>query len=131
MGRVVWAVVVAAGVGLATGCGDTKTSRPVSEERKAALEELGQMLKALADEGKKPPARLAELDAVEPLIPVAGPAIRNGDIVYVWGAGYAAGGTQLVAYESKAATEGGFVLFQDGTVKNLSASEFQSAPKGK
>ena len=131
MGRILWTVVAVVGTGLAGGCGDSKASRPISEERQAILTELGQMLKTLADEGKRPPARLAELDAVEPMIPMAGPAIRNGDIVYAWGSTYVTGGTLIVAYEKKAETEGGYVLLQDGTVKDLSASEFQSAPKAK
>lgn len=131
MGRAHWSVIVVAGVGLVAGCGGSQTSRPVSEERKAALEELGQMLKSLADEGKKPPARMAELEPVEPLIPTASPAIRSGEIVYLWGSGYVAGGNQVVAYEKVAETEGGHVLLQDGTVKHLSASEFQSAAKAK
>lgn len=131
MSRIVWSVAVVTGLGLVAGCGDSKSSRPIGEERKAGLEELGQMLKALADEGKKPPARPADLDALDPLIPVAGPAVRNGEIVYAWGAGYVSGGNLVVAYDKKAADEGGYVLLQDGTVKHLSASEFQSAPKAK
>jgi hypothetical protein len=57
--------------------------------------------------------------------------IRSGDLVYVWGAGYAAGGTELVAWEKAVPESGGYVLQQDGTVKQLSAGEFQSAPKAK
>jgi hypothetical protein len=68
---------------------------------------------------------------MEPMIPLAGPAIRSGDIVYYWGAGYVDGGDKVVAYEKKVPTEGGFVLLQDGKVKEMSASEFQSAPKAK
>ena len=131
MNRTVWAVVVAAGVGLAGGCGESKPTRSVGDEHKDALTELGEMLKGLAAEGGKPPAKLAELEPVEPRIPVAGPAIRNGNIVYIWGAAYVAGGTQVVAYEKQAPEAGGYVLYQDGTVKKLSASEFQSAPKAK
>lgn len=131
MNRVFWSVIAVVGLGLAAGCGDSKASRPVSEERKAALEELGDTLKTLAGDRQKPPARPADLAAIEPMLPVASPAIRNGDIVYVWGAGYVAGGTQVIAYEKQAETEGGYVLLQDGTVKQMPASEFQSAPKAK
>jgi hypothetical protein len=37
----------------------------------------------------------------------------------------------VVAYEKKVPTEGGHVLLQDGTVKQMTAAEFQSAPKAK
>ena len=63
-----------------------------------------QMLKSLADEGRKPPTKLAELEAVEPMLPDRlARQSGSGDIVYIWGAGYVAGGNQVVAYEKKAA----------------------------
>jgi len=132
MGRKLSGVLVAAVVGLAAGCGGGSGSGvAIDAGGKPALEELGAMLKQLSDEGRKPPARPAELEAVEPMIPVAGPAIRAGDIVYLWGAGYASGGMQVVAYEKKAPTEGGYVLLQDGTVKSMTADEFKSSPQAK
>jgi len=131
MSRTLWAVVVAAGLAMTSGCGGSPPGAPIGEG-KAALEDLGQMLKDLASENRKPPAKLAELEAVEPMIPVAGPAVRSGEVVYLWGTPYAAGGTQVAAHEKKVPTEGGFVLLQDGTVKEMTASEFQAAaPKAK
>jgi hypothetical protein len=130
MSRTLWAVVVAAGLGLAAGCGSSPSGTAM-DEGKAALEDLGEMLKSLAAENRKPPAKLAELEAVEPMIPIAGPAVRNGDVVYLWGTAYAEGGAQVAAYEKKVPAEGGLVLLQDGTVKSMTASEFQAAPKAK
>jgi hypothetical protein len=125
--RVVAVLIV---VGLAAGC--TESSQVKStDDQKAALAELGDMLKSLAEERQKPPSKLAELEPVEPRIPVAGPAIRSGNIVYIWGAAYAAGSNQVVAYEKKAPTEGGYVLLQDATVKEMTSAEFSSAPKAK
>jgi hypothetical protein len=131
MSRTVWTAIVAAGVGLATGCSSPNTTAALEQEGKTALEELGLALKNLADEGKKPPAKVADLEAVDPYLPTAGGKIRTGELVYVWGAAYASGGTQVVAYEKKVPNEGGYVLLQDGTVKKMSAAEFQSAPKAK
>ena len=74
---------------------------------------------------------MSELDSIEPLIPSAGVAIRNGMIVYVWGASYQAGGTSILAYEKSASESGGFVLLQDGTVKKLTAAEFATTSKAK
>jgi hypothetical protein len=126
-----WAVVVALGAGLTAGCTSTSTAGAIDNERKMALEEIGQMLKSVADEGRKPPAKLADLGAVEPYLPTAGARIRSGEVVYVWGAGYVAGGTELVAWEKVVPESGGYVLQEDGTVKKMSAAEFQSAPKAK
>jgi hypothetical protein len=132
MRRNFWAVMVAVGVGLTAGCGGgSKGTGTADEGYKAALEELGETLKSLAAEGRKPPGRMAELEPIEPMMAVAGPAIRTGDIVYIWGAGYADGGKQVVAYEKKTPNEGGYVLLQDGTVKKMTADEFKSAPQAK
>jgi hypothetical protein len=132
MSRTLWAVVAMAGIGLAAGCGDSKdTAGALAVEGKSALQEVADMLKLVSDEGKKPPARMADLESVEGYLPTAGGKIRSGELVYLWGAGYVSGGTQVVAYEKKAPDEGGYVLLQDGTVKNMSATEFKSAAKAK
>lgn len=127
--RVAWAVAALGGC-LALGCA---SSTPVGSQtpNKDALTEVGQMLKMLADEGKKPPGKLAELEPVEPLLPTAGPMIREGTLVYLWGAPFAAGGDKVAAYEKKVASEGGWVLLQNGNVKEMSAAEFAAAPKAK
>jgi hypothetical protein len=131
MGRILGAAVAAAGLlGLAGGCGGGNSAARVAEG-KVALEELGQALKTLADEGKRPPAKAADLEPIEPLMPTAGPAIRNGELTYLWGAAYAAGSDRVAAHEKKVPAEGGYVLLQDGTVKTMTAAEFQSAPKAK
>ena len=124
--------MVAVVVALAVGCSSSPdTASALVKERKDGLEELGLLLKSLAEEGRRPPDKLAALGPVEPMLPIAGPAIRNGDLIYLWGAGFAAGGNQVVAYEKKVPTDGGFVLLQDGSVKEMTAAEFQAAPKAK
>ena len=132
MSRTLWATIAIAGVAMLAGCGNKpNTASALTIERKAALEELGELLKSLAHENRKPPAGLAELDPLEPMIPVAGPAIRNGSVVYFWGVAYAAGSKHVAAHEKSLATESGFVLLQDGTVKEMTAAEFQAASKAK
>jgi hypothetical protein len=131
MGRIVCAAVVAAGLGLSAGCGGGNSGASATEGPKAGLEELGEALKSLAAEGRNPPGKLAEFESIEPLVPVCGPQIRNGEVVYFWGAGYAAGGDKVVAHEKKAPAEGGLVLLQNGKVKTMTAAEFQAAPKAK
>ena len=130
MARIALLLVILPGICL-TGCAKSAAERTLNDERKDTLKDLGDLLKSLNDEGTKPPAKLAALEPFEPRIPMAGPAIRNGDIIYLWGAEYASGSTKVVAYEKKVPAEGGFVLLQDGTVKEMSATEFGSAPKAK
>lgn len=112
------------------GCGDSKTG-PVGSSAKDPLNDLGQALKALPEEQKKPPAKLAELETFEPFIPLAGPQIRSGEIVYLWGAEYSPNSQKIAAHEKKAPTDGGWVLLQDTTVKQMTAEEFKAAPKAK
>jgi len=67
-------------------------------------------------------------------MPTAFDRIKQGDFIVAWGVGRstAAGvGSQILVYEKKAPTEGGAVLLRDGTVKQMTAGEFNAAPKAK
>lgn len=117
----------------AGGCGSAGKSISDSSG-KDKLEEVSEMLKFVVEDNSKPPARLAELERVEPLLPLAASALRNGDIVYIWGAGlskHATASSTVIAYEKIVPGEGGWVLMADGQVKNISATEFAAAPKAK
>ncbi len=122
------AALVALTLGLLIGCGSSGPST-TSGGHRDALVELGEALKSLAEENRKPPASMATFGDIEPQLPVAGPLVRDGGIVYVWGAPYASGSQSVVAYEKKVPTEGGFVLLQGGEVKEMTVSEFQAAPQ--
>jgi hypothetical protein len=114
-----------------TGCGGDRVAGPSANPAKDALADLGEFLKQTANEKKKPPSKLSEMDAIEPMIPNASVAIRMGTIVYLWGATYNADGTKIVAHEKKTPTEGGLVLLENGTIQEQSAAEFAAAPKAK
>ena len=113
------------------GCGSDANTAPVPPSNKDYLQELGDALKNLPPDIKKAPGKMSELDAIEPLIPSAGTAIRTGSIIYVWGTSYQAGSISILAYEKSAPEAGGFVLLQDGTVKKLTAQEFATTSKAK
>ncbi len=60
--------------------------------------------------------------------------VQQGDFIVAWGVGRssAAGpGSQILVYEKKAPTDGGWVLQRNGTVKQMTAAEFAAAPKAK
>jgi len=115
---------------LPAGCGE---NRPAVQglNRKDHLDEIGQMMKGVSEEGRKPPSKLSELESVEPMLPLAGPLLRSGELIYVWGAAYVPGSQKVAAFEKKAEAEGGWVLLQDGTVKEVTADEFRATPKAK
>jgi hypothetical protein len=130
MMRTCAACVVGVGLLVSTsGCGGGDAVNTGDPTAKGKLEEFKAMLETVAVDRQKPPSRMAEFGAVEPMLPVAGEAFRKGELVYVWGTTLSPGGTGVVAYEKNAPTEGGWVLIQDGTVKQMTAEEFKAAPK--
>jgi uncharacterized protein (DUF2236 family) len=67
-------------------------------------------------------------------MPTAFERIKQGDYVVAWGVARstAAGlANQILVYEKNAPTAGGAVLLRDGTVKQMTASEFAASPKAK
>ena len=80
------------------------------------------------------PRKLADFDQHWDNMPNAYSRIQSGEYVLAWGVGASkapGAGQQILAYEKKAATEGGAVLLRDGTVKTMTAAEFSAAPKAK
>lgn len=56
----------------------------------------------------------------------------SGQIEYIWVTKLADGpeaAGKVIAFQTSAAKEGGLVLFQDGSLKRLTAEEFAAAPK--
>jgi hypothetical protein len=106
------------------GAGGTPTA-------KESLEDLTRLLKDFEAKKQKPPAKIAAVEPVEPAFPGAYLGLLRGDIVYTWGAPLASDSQSVLAYEKKAPAEGGFVLLQNGTVKEMTAAEFAAAPKAK
>lgn len=77
-----------------------------------------------------------ELTQLENNFPSGVHAVKSGEVVVNWGVKMAnedgSGATsEVAAYEKKVPTEGGYVLFQDGNIKKLSAPEFEKLPKPK
>src|SRR5262245_57295670 len=101
----------------------------------AALNEVADLLRATTGPDGRGPAKVADLSRMEQLYPRGYQAVKSGDVVVVWGAkmpGEGNPGTDaVIAYEKKTPTEGGYVLLQNGTVKEISADAFNSYPKAK
>jgi hypothetical protein len=60
--------------------------------------------------------------------------VQSGEFVVAWGIGRSTApgtGQQILVYEKKAPADGGAVLLRDGTVKQMTATEFAAAPKAK
>lgn len=140
MGFLAWA-----GVSLLTsGCsrfdqpGVVKTREdPERMKRSNDLKQLGQLYQQYQDAHAQGPARaedLAPLAAKDPARQAALQAVQSEHYVLLWGVNRSAlpeGPSQTVlGYESAAPTAGGLVLMADGSVRAMTADEFQAAPKG-
>lgn len=109
------------------GDGEGTGGTPTGKE---ALASLAELLNHFEHDQKKMPSRLSEVEPVEPLFPGAYVGLANGTIVYQWGARIdKSAGSTVLAYEKKAEADRGWVLLQDGSLKEMSADELRGAPK--
>jgi hypothetical protein len=117
------------------GCGgsDADSSSATGPTTNDALVDFQGMMKEISTSNQQPPKNPQELGRWDPLFPVASAALQNGSIVYFWGTPVNSSApnaaTTIVAYEPAAETQGGWVLYQDGNVKQVTADEFKSAQK--
>jgi hypothetical protein len=133
MALVKWVVLVAS-LGLLAGC---SSSAPTGGEAAASytlLQEVNELLHLAAGPTGRPLGKLADLDRFRSTYPRAYEAIKSGDAVVLWGTplkgeGEVGKDEVVVAYEKGVPANGGYVLLNAGSVKKMSASEFNSAPK--
>ncbi len=121
------------GVGL-VGCGSSASNPGTGGDpgQKDYLVDLAGLLRSTAQQGQSPPARPADLAIYEGPFPVAVIGLTNKRIVYQWGQPLKTGAeaaNRVLAYESEAPSRGGWVLMQDGTVKEMTADQFKAAPR--
>jgi len=93
------------------------------------LKELGEWYKYRAAEKLPPPARAEDLAESEAVLGNAWRLIQDGAVVVVWRVGHSPGSTDVLAYEKDAPNSGGKVLLRNGTVKDMSATEFRAAKR--
>jgi hypothetical protein len=113
-----------------TGCGGDHAT--VVIEPYEPLQDIARMVDRCVNTKKKPPARLQDLSPYEPEGPIGHRALIKGACVLIYGVGISPqAGDKVLAYDKDAPTQGGYVLMQDGTVKKMTAVEFQSATMAK
>lgn len=103
----------------------------------AVLNEVAGLIRLYSGETGQGPKKAADLAKYETGHPLGYRAVQSGEVVVMWGAkiggeGEAASGPKdVIAFEKKVPTDGGWVLLQNGTVKQMTADEFKAAPKAK
>jgi len=124
-------VAIVAGLGLLSGCSSQPKEFPAEF---TALQEVSDLLHSSAGATGRSPANLAGLNRFQSMFPRGYAAVKSGDVVVLWGSplkgeGEAGKDETVVAYEKGVPSEGGYVLLSAGTVKKMSAAEFNAAPK--
>ena len=123
---------------LLAGC--SAAPPPVGEagsKRAAELHEVGQLLALYSGETGRGAGKAADLAKFEAVGPVGYRAVQAGEVVVVWGAKMPGEGdapaapADVIAYEKDAGSAGGWVLLQNATVRQMTAAEFQAAPRAK
>ncbi len=116
-------------VGGCSSAGPTKGD-PESTE----FQELSDLFHAAAGKVGHAPTKLADLATAKGMFPKAYELVKSGDVIIVWGTppkgeGDVGNNEVVLAYEKKVPTEGGYVLMSAGTIKKMSATEFNSTSK--
>lgn len=115
------------------GCGGGSGPRQAAAEGEAdvGLRDLKMFLEAAKAAGRKT-TRGEALPVIQAQHMAADYSLGKGDIVFEWGAGLSTGpeaAKRIVAYQKAVEKDGGWALFQDGSLRRVTAAEFAAAPK--
>jgi hypothetical protein len=122
---------LAAGLML-SGC-SRKAAVPSDDQslRQTELQQIWEVYTSYIRQNKRPPRQYADVKGYGTVFSEGLRALKDGQCVAIWGVADAAtaAANKILAYEKAAPQQGGLVVFGDGTVKHLTAAEFQAAPK--
>jgi hypothetical protein len=110
---------------------NTAAPAPAPPDRTAALKELGEVYRYRAAQQMPAPGKLDALGEQQAVMENAWPLIQDGSIVVAWNVGYSPSSRDVLAYPKEATSSGGPVLLRNGAVKEMTAAEFNAAPKAR
>ncbi|WP_406700446.1 hypothetical protein V5E97_16690 [Singulisphaera sp. Ch08] len=120
-----------------TGCGPSTPAPTQDVIESINLRELGEAYRTYLLAKKSPPKKANDLREYEAGYPMAILGLKNGELEVFWGGELlepeavfpTAESDKILAYESKAPKEGGYVLLTNRKIKKMTPDEFKSAPK--
>jgi hypothetical protein len=112
------------------GCDSSSDTTGYTPKGEELLREVWDMYQGHLQARRRPPAQLSDLDPYEPAAIHGYVALRDGDVVMLWGGPTPSpGASRVLAYQKQVPEQGGLVLYQDGTIKRLTADEFRTTPR--
>lgn len=113
------------------GCGGALNKAKTSNDLKA----IGLAYHNYINNNTKAPDKMDDLKPLLADEPKVAQGLADGTYVFIYGVKLTdmpdGTGSTVLGYEKDAPTKGGYALFGDGSVKQVSAKEFQAAPKAK
>lgn len=123
------AILLAAALGCGAPPAGGTADGPTGQQ---TADDVAAMLKEHFEATRRAPAGVDDLADAPASHPVGHAAVASQAYVVVWRAPVSAAGSGAVlAYQKDVPASGGFVVMQDGSVKQMSADEFKAAPKAK
>lgn len=114
-----------------TGCGGDNKTGPTAPTVNQTAGDVAEMLKEFTEANKRGPNSASDMADAPASHPVGHAAVASGEYIVVWKVPVTVGAAGVLAYPKNATTDGGMVVIQDGTVKQMTAAEFAAAPKAK
>jgi hypothetical protein len=124
------AVVLCFGMllGVAPGC--AKKDGDTGDATENNLRGIHEMYETYMRRARKPPAKMDDLTRMGTAFPNLVAAIRQGEIVYVWGAGgHDDPADTIIAYSKGAPDQGGLAIQKDGTVVDVKPGQIKAGGK--
>jgi len=109
------------------GCSryDPNQADPVENELKA----IHEMYLAYLSHRRQPPKKAKDLNSMGSAFPAGADSLRKGRCVLLPGGEKDMPAETVICYQKETPEQGGFVLRRDGKVVQMSAAEFEAAPK--
>ena len=117
---------------LGPGCGPSAFVNSPEIYDLGSLEEVADLYRAASSVGKKPPTSMGDLARNRDTFFLGYNALDKGEVIAYWGVAMIPGDQpteEILAYKADVPSKGGAVLMANGTVKKMTAAEFQAAPK--
>ena len=128
-------VLIGAIIALLLGCGSVRNAADRAKRSNRLKAAALAYINYCDDNRGKAPAGPADLQKYVSEFPEVGQALQNGDIVIYWNVRFPDDMQQqgtsntVLGYEKDVPAKGGMVIMGDGSVREMTAQEFQAAPK--